>query len=233
VRRPKNLGETVRIACLHTADSNIAYFEAAARTASPALELTHVVRADLLAAAEQAGGLTDAVAMQTQASLLALTSGSHAVLLTCSTLGPVVDDALASQCAPVPVLRTDAALARRAVANGGRVVVLCAAPTTLEPTANLFLDAAKHTAATVDVRLIDAAWDLFKAGNAAAYFSAIAAAADAAYANGADVVALGQASMTGAAQRVTRGPTPLSSPQAGMAAAIEAATLAAGAFELK
>lgn len=224
----------MRIACLHTVDSNIAVFEAAARAAGlPALELTHVVRADLLAAAEQAGGLTEAIATQTRDVLLALRSGSHAVLLTCSTLGPVVDDALVKQCEPLPVLRTDTALAQRAVAEGGKVVALCAVSTTLEPTARLFEQAAMGTAAQIDVQLVDGAWDLFKAGDPAGYFAAIAAATDAAYANGADVVALAQASMAGAAERVARGTTPLTSPQTGMAAAIEAATLAAAALEQK
>lgn len=223
----------MRIACLHTADSHIALFDAAARAVSPRLELTHEVRADLLAAAEQAGGLTEAIAMQTRGSLLALRGGSHAVLLTCSTLGPAVNDAFAKQSAPVPVLRTDAALAQRAAEHGGKVVVLCTAPATLDPTASLFLEAAKRTAAKVDVRLISGAWGLFKEGDLPAYFSAIAAAADAAYADGADVVALAQASMTGAAQRVTRGAIPLTSPQSGLAAAVAAAALAAQAVERK
>ena len=222
----------MRVVCLHTARSNIAVFAAVARAAGlPALELTHVVRADLLAAAERAGGLTEAIVTQTRASLVALSSDSHAVLLTCSTLGPVVDDTLAKQAAPVPVLRVDAALASRAVANGGKVVVLCAAPTTLEPTANLFLQAATRTGASVEVQLVGGAWDLFKAGDSATCLSTIAAAADAAYANGADVVALAQASMAGATEFVTRGAPPLTSPQAGLAAAIDAATRAARAFD--
>lgn len=224
----------MRLACLHTADSNIAVFETAARSAGlPALELTHVVRADLLAAAERAGGLTEAITAQTQAALLALHRGSHAVLLTCSTLGPAVDDTLASQCAPAPIVRIDAALAQRAVANGGKVVVLCAAPTTLEPTTRLFLQAAMGTTAQVEIRLVDGAWNLFKSGDSAAYLTTIAAAADTAYANGADIVALAQASMAGAAERVTRGAIPLTSPQSGFAAAIEAVARAAEAQEQK
>jgi hypothetical protein len=224
----------MRLVCLHTADSNIAVFDAAARAVgSPTLELTHVVHADLLAAAERDGGLTEAVAAQTQAVLLALSSGSHAVLLTCSTLGPAVDDTLAKQCAPIPVLRIDAALAQRAVASGGKVVVLCAAPTTLEPTTSLFLQAATGTAAHVDVQLVSGAWDLFKAGDSAAYLATVAAALDSAYANGADIVALAQASMAGAAERVTRGATPLTSPQAGLLAAIDAVARAAEAQEQK
>jgi hypothetical protein len=231
-RHNSPVGETVRIVCLHTADSNIAVFEAAARVGGfEALELTHVVRADLLAAAEQAGQLTEAIAAQTREVLLALSRSAHAALLTCSTLGPAVDDELARQATPVPVVRFDAALAQRAVENGGKVVVLCAAPTTLGPTSRLFADAAARTApaahAAVDVQLLDGAWTLFKAGDTTAYLCAIATAADAAYANGADLVVLAQASMAGAAEQVTRGAKPLTAPATGLAAAVLAATLAA------
>lgn len=215
----------MRLVFLHTAESNIALFDKAARDANlAALELTHVVRADLLAAAERAGGSSAAIATQTQAALLALCKDAHAVVLTCSTLGTALDDALAARAAPVPVLRADAALAHRAVKNGGTVAVLFTAPTTYEPTMQLFLEAATHTGAKVELKMVDGAWERFKAGDSAAYLSAIAAAADAAYANGADVVALAQASMTGARGQVTRG-KPLTSPEAAIAAAVHAAAL--------
>lgn len=218
----------MRIVCLHTADSNIALFDAAARAAGfESLELMHVVRADLLAAAERAGGLTDEIAAQTREVLLTLTDNADAVLLNCSTLSPSVDDALAAQAAPVPVLRADAALAQHAVASGGKVVVLCTVSTTLDPTTSLFAQAATRTAAEVEVQLIGGAWDRFRAGDLAGYRSMIAAAADAAYASGADVVAFAQTSMAGAALLVKAGTKPLTTPAIALAAAVHAAALAA------
>jgi hypothetical protein len=218
----------VRIVCLHTADSNIALIDAAAGAAGfEALELAHVVRADLLAAAEQAGGLTDAIAAQTREVLLTLRDNAQAVLLNCSTLGPSVNDALAAQAAPVPVLRADAALAQRAVEGGGKVVVLCTVSTTLDPTTSLFAQAATRTAANVEVQLVSGAWDRFRADDTAGYLSTIAAAADAAYENGADVVAFAQTSMAGAASLVTAAAKPLATPAIALAAAVHAATLAA------
>ncbi|NML99421.1 Asp/Glu racemase [Paraburkholderia sp. RP-4-7] len=218
----------MRIVCLHTADSNIALFDAAARAAGfEALELTHVVRADLLAAAEQAGGLTDAIAAQTREVLLTLKDNAHAVLLNCSTLGPSVNDALTAQAAPVPVLRADAALAKRAVENGGKVIVLCTVSTTLGPTTSVFAQAATRTAADVEVQLVSGAWERFRAGDTAGYLSAIAAAAEAAYENGADVVAFAQTSMAGAALLVTGEAKPLTTPAIALAAAVQAAALAA------
>lgn len=215
----------MRIAFLHTAESNIALFEAAARDArQDSFEPTHVVRADLLAAAERAGALTEAIMAETQGALLALCDNANAVVLTCSTLGPAVNDALAIHAAPVPIVRADAALAQRAVENGGNVVVLYTAPTTREATARLFTQAAARTGAKVDVQIVEGAWERFRIGDSATYLFAIASAADLAYAKGADVVALAQSSMAGAIEQVMRG-KPLCCPQAGLDAALHAACL--------
>ena len=209
----------MRIACLHTAAVNIGQFEDAAQALGlPPGALSHTLRADLLAAAGRAGGMTPAIADETRAALLALTAGADAVLLTCSTLG----EAAAACDAAVPVLRIDAALAAQATRGGGRVVALCAAQSTLAPTARLFAAAAARSGARVETRMIPGAWARFLAGDHDGYLDAVAAAADAARDGGADVVALAQASMTGAVARAARAPAPLASPAAGLAAARDA-----------
>ena len=204
----------MRIACLHTAASNIAVFDAAAVALGirPGV-LLHHVRADLLAAAELAGQLTAEIAEATASALLGLAELADVVVLTCSTLGPVVECLHSPR---VPVLRTDEALAATALKCSGNVVVLCAVQTTVEPTARLF-----HTA---EVQLVPGAWDLFKAGDIDGYLAAIAKAADLAYTGGASVVMLAQASMGGAASRVTAGPPPLTSAAAGLTAALQVIT---------
>jgi hypothetical protein len=120
------------------------------------------------------------------------------------------------------VLRIDAALASGALAAGGRVIVLCTAETTMEPTRALFAAAAGGADDRFEIRLVLGAWDAFKAGEAGRYHAVVAAAADAAYAAGAEVVALAQASMAGAAALCRTG-RPLTSPAAGLAAALQAA----------
>ncbi|BCM83071.1 aspartate/glutamate racemase family protein [Methylobacterium indicum] len=210
-----------RIACLHTADGNIAIFDdALSASGLVGMTLRHAVRADLLAAAEREGGLTPGLVAETAAALGALCAGADAVLLTCSTLGPAA--AIAARDAPVPVLRVDAALAAAAVAEGGRVVVLCAVETTIAPTRHLFEEAARATGAVVDVRWVPGAWDAFKAGDIPRYLALIAAAGDAALRTGATRVAFAQASMAGAAARVGGEPPPLTSPVAGLRAAAAA-----------
>jgi len=201
----------MRIACLHTAESNVAVFARVA--AQRGLTLTHQVRADLLAEAMQAGGVTAEIAARTGEALLALTNDADAVLLTCSTLGAAAED-IASE-AVVPVLRVDAALAQQAVRHGGKVAVLCAAKTTLGPTGALFEKAAQQTGAVIDLRLVPNAWAAFLAGETQQYLTMIAAAADQAFSEGVKTVALAQASMADAAALCRHG-TPLSSPSAGL-----------------
>ena len=204
------------IACLHTAAGNIAVFDAAC---PPGATLTHTLREDLLKDAEAAGGLTEAIAARTAAALEALaTPGVDAVLLTCSTVGPGA--ALAR--AAIPVLRVDAALAETATRGGGKVVVLCAVETTVEPTRAIFAEAAARSGAIVDVRLVPGAWAAFRGGDPARYHAIIAEAADAAFAEGAAEVALAQASMSGAVA-LAKGRKPLASPPVGLAAALAAA----------
>jgi len=207
---------TRRIACLHTSASNIAVFAGACPEGAT---LTHTVDEALLRDAEAAGGLTKAIAARTARALEALAGpGIDAVLLTCSTVGPGA--ALAR--ATIPVLRVDAALAEQATRDGGKVVVLCAVETTVEPTRAIFAEAAARHGATLDVRLVPGAWAAYRGGDPARYHALVAAAAEAAFAEGAAQVALAQASMAGAAA-LCRGRMPLASPPAGLAAALSAA----------
>ena len=209
----------MRIACLHTVDSNVAVFEAAA-AGVPGVTLSHHVRADLLQRAEAAGRLTDEIRDEAAELLRELAQGADAVLFTCATVGPAAERA--DLLAPVPVLRVDGALASaaiaRAAAGKGRVDVLCAVQTTVEPTHALFERVADGTEVTIKMHIASGAWDAFRAGDIPAYHRLVAEAADKLYAGGAEVVAFAQASMAAAAALCTKG-TPLTSPAAALAAA--------------
>ena len=212
----------MRIACLHTAESNVAVFEAArGRLGLAEITLQHQVRADLLADAERDGGLIPQIEARTREALLALCNTADAVLLTCSTLGPAV--AALIGLTPAPVLRVDIALAAEAMRERGKVVALCAIETTLGPTRTLFEAAARATGATLEIRFVPGAWEAFKAGDRDSYLAMIADAADQAIRDGAWRVALAQASMAGAADLVREAPQPLSSPGVGLLAAVKAA----------
>lgn len=207
------------IACLHTAASNVGVFDAALHGLRVAgAGLRHAVRPDLLAAAERAGGPTPEIIERTATALRSLCDGADAVLLTCSTLGFAA--AMATTDAPAPVLQADAALAQAAVRDGGRVAVLCAAPTTLEPTRRLSEAASAATGAEIRMRLVPDAWGVFKAGDHRRYLALIAAAADAALEDGASRVALAQASMAGAAPLCASPALVDTSPAVALAAAL-------------
>jgi hypothetical protein len=215
----------MRIACLHTVQSNVDVFEAAKRELGLDATLTHAVRADLLADAEKAGGLTQEIRDRAGQVLAELAGAADAVLLTCSTVGPAIAEAKKAG-AKVPVFRVDGALAEAAVKYGGRVVALCAVETTIGPTKALFEDAAKATGSQVEVTLVPGAWARFKAGDREGYERLVAEAADKAAAGGA-AVALAQASMAGAARLASK--KPLTSPAVGLKAAAEAASKQAAA----
>nr|WP_210318740.1 aspartate/glutamate racemase family protein [Rhizobium paranaense] len=210
---------------MHTAESNIAIYDNAAKTLGlPAGTLHHHVRADLLFAAERAGGLTPDIEAETAAVLQQLAQDADAVVLNCSTLGPAA--LLAADTSEVPIIRADGVLAENAVKAGGKVTVLCTTETTIAPTTRLFENAAKTTGADIDVRLIDGAWALFRAGDHKAYLVAIAEASETAYREGAETVVFAQASMTGAAALLG---DEYARPMSGPTAALEAAMTAIGA----
>ncbi|WP_337064847.1 aspartate/glutamate racemase family protein [Rouxiella badensis] len=210
----------MRIHCLHTAESNIAVFNAAAAQINvPAEVITHHVRSDLLDACEKAGGLTDEICQLTADYLLALSQDADSVVLTCSTLGAAAERAALNS--TVPILRVDKALAETALAQGKEIAVLYAVETTRGPTEHLFSQQEGYAQANVRFEWVAGAWDMFKAGNGAGYLQQIAASADKAYEVGADIVVLAQASMAGAAE-LTQFGTPLTSPICGLRAAVSA-----------
>jgi len=210
----------VTIACLHTSESNIAVYEAAAKALGlPEGTLRHHVRADLLLAAEKLGRLTDEISAETAALLWHLAEDADAVVLNCSTLGPAVSKVAAG--AGAPIIRADAALAEQAVKAGGKVLVLCTVETTIIPTTALFEAAAKATGAEIEVRLVPGAWTHFRSGDLRAYLASIADAVREAHGEGAVTVTFAQASMTGAVDLLSDGvERPITGPAAALAAAI-------------
>jgi hypothetical protein len=74
----------MKIACLHTAESNVAIFEAAC---PDGVSLIHTVRPGLLAATE-VEGLTPAIAAATVEALGALEAGADAVAADLLDPGP-------------------------------------------------------------------------------------------------------------------------------------------------
>ncbi|OLP61135.1 Asp/Glu racemase [Xaviernesmea oryzae] len=209
----------MKIACLHTAQSNVAVFEAAAEDLGlAAASLHHVVRADLLAAVERARVVADDVKRATVSLLLDLAEEADAVVLTCSTLGLAAE--AVREVVNVPVIRADRALAEQALVEGRHVIALCASATTLAPTSALFSEIAERRGASFEMRLVPGIWELFRAGDMMGYFRRIAEAVQDTASDGAVRVALVQASMAGAASLLDNRQRPLTSPSAALAEAV-------------
>ena len=187
------------LALLHTGKVHIDSFAKLFAVAAPDIPLYHVVRADLLAAAEAAGGMTPEIAQDTAEALRRAKEGSVAcVLCTCSTLGPAVESAAAETQAPY--LRVDRALAEQAVSRGNCILVVAAVETTTGPTVTLLREAADNAGRAIDIDtlVLPEAWVRFQAGNQPGYLQAIAQAVREKLGD-ADLVVLAQASMAGAA----------------------------------
>ena len=209
---------------LHTSPVHVPAFDALRDADHPGLALRHLVDEELLTRARAEG--PDAVASDVGSLLMAAVEvGATAVLCTCSTIGGVAEDAAGAL--GVPVLRVDRPMAAVA-ASAGRVAVIAAVESTLEPTLALIRQEAAGRPVDLRTLLVAGAWERFKAGDHDGYLDAVAAAVDGV--TGVDVIVLAQASMADAAGRTTNGVPVLSSPRPGLTAAAEmVAKAAAGA----
>lgn len=119
--------------------------------------------------------------------------GAEAVLVTCSTVSPLVDQVRAG----IPVLKIDEAMIAQAVERGRRIMVLATNPTTLEPTRQALAARAEETGKTVDLRvtLVEGAFAAYLGRDMAAHDRLVAEAIRAAVPD-VDLIVLAQASMT-------------------------------------
>lgn len=212
----------MRISFLHTIDSNQAVFEHAAADAGlSATQLRHDVRPDLREAVSQGLATDGALRDQVSDAVRNLSTDADAVIVTCATLGPMVDSI---QDWPVPVIRADVALATAAVtASAGKpIVVLCAVASTVDANRALFERHALASGASVAVRLVPNAWTLFQAGDTSACLKACAHAAQEAFAQGAEVVAFAHPWMAAAGALVEGQRRPLDPARAALHAGLQA-----------
>ena len=205
---------------VHTVAGLTDLFDGLRAELDPDVPVRHVVQADLLTDAIDAGELTDEIRARTRDALLEAAQGARVVLCTCSTVGPGADDAAVE--APVPILRVDRPMAEAAVEAGRRITVAATLATTIGPTAGLVADAARRAGKEVEIDSVVFAEARARlvAGDAEGHERIIADGLHAA-ASSADAVVLAQASMTPALARCADIAIPLlTSPRSGLEAAI-------------
>jgi hypothetical protein len=205
----------------HTTASNETLFRGLLAEMGPEIPSRHVLAADLLDRAIAQGRITADIAADVKARMrTALDDGAWMLLCTCSTLGTCAD-----QMNDPRVMRIDRAMAQRATAADGRVLVAACVASTLEPTVKLLRESippGQTETPRIETLLMADLWPHFQLGETMVYWQGIAERLRQ-KASAFDCIVLAQASMAGAADRLSDLPIPvLSSPRIGMEAAIAA-----------
>ncbi|NKB69152.1 MAG: hypothetical protein GKR89_18955 [Candidatus Latescibacteria bacterium] len=205
---------------LHTAPTLAPLFEELVRQHDPHIAVRHIVDESLLQEARQ-NGITPQLRQRIQEQILqAANDQAGGVLCTCSSIGGPAEEADALTA--VPVIRVDRPMAARAVSLGQRVIIAAALASTIEPTRDLVLDAARQAGKDIDIVEVACtqAWERFEQGDRPGYWQAIAQDLRQ-NAHRGDVIVLAQASMAGAADLCSDISIPvLSSPALGIEAAV-------------
>ncbi|MGH1575688.1 hypothetical protein [Planktotalea sp.] len=191
----------MRIAFLHTADVHVATFDQIFDGLDSSVQLTHHVDATLLESARQHG--VDAVRSDVETLLTGL-SAADAVLCTCSTLGPLADEAALSN---KSIVRIDRPLMEQACADGNKILVALCLDSTREATLDLLADCAKDAGQNITAMplICREAWAFFEAGDMDAYAASIAETIKSKISEEPDVesIVLAQASMRVAEAKLT------------------------------
>lgn len=217
-----------KLALIHTVGSLVPVFADLTRELAPDTETTNIVDEALLGETIAAGRIQPSTAERLEGHIdAALADGADLVLVTCSSVGPAVEEIAARR--RVPLLRVDEALADRAIELGSRIGVIATLSTTLEPTADLIRRRSAQLGrptGSIDIRthLCAGAFDALKAGRLEEH--------DALVRDGlrtllpdVDVVVLAQASMARVAATLTEeetlGRPILASPRLGVERAMD------------
>src|SRR5690242_5066462 len=130
VGQPKRL-RGMRITLVHALKHSIVPIEASFARLWPEARLMNLLDDSLSADLARDGGLSDAMTARfLNLGSYATTTGSDAILFTCSAFGPCIE-AVARAHAPMPVLKPNEAMIARAVTMGKRIGLLSTFPPTL------------------------------------------------------------------------------------------------------
>jgi Asp/Glu/hydantoin racemase len=205
---------------VHTVPPLVSVFQTLVTELLPGVRLFHILDEPMVERVKRRGGLADEDAARLAQHVEAAAAiGADVVLVTCSTISPVVDMIRSS--AAIRVLKIDEAMIREAVSLGCRVGVIATAATTLEPTRGLLEAEAARQGKEVatELVLVEGAIAALFAGDGESHDRLVAGAALDLAARS-DVVVLAQASMARAlaAMPANQRPAPiLSSPHLALA----------------
>lgn len=168
----------------------------------PDLEVANIVKPDLLNEAIR-DGLTSDVISQLEDVISSMPDDQDCVMLcTCSTIGGKAEEI--GKRYGKKVVRIDRPMAEKAVEIGGRIAVVAALMSTMEPTTNLLKQVAEEKGVSADLTLLHVAdaWQYKLAGDDDGYIEAIRRFLERIAADF-DVIVLAQGSMARAADRLS------------------------------
>jgi Asp/Glu/hydantoin racemase len=180
---------------VHTVPPLVSVFQALVTELLPEVRQFHILDEPMVERVKRRGGLADEDAERLAQHVEAAAAiGADVVLVTCSTISPVVD--MIPPSAAIRVLKIDEAMIREAVSLGRRVGVIATAATTLEPTRQLVeAEAARQGQEVVtELVLVEGAIAALFAGDGETHDRLVAEVALELAARS-DVVVLAQASM--------------------------------------
>jgi Asp/Glu/hydantoin racemase len=138
---------------VHTLSSLVDVFNKLGVELLPDVPLVHIVDEPLLERVRQRGHLASEDSDRLGAHVaVARQTGARAVLVTCSTISPCVDDVRSE--AGIPVMKIDEAMIAEALAKGSKIGVVATNVTTLEPTRQLLQAQAGVTDKKIETELV-------------------------------------------------------------------------------
>lgn len=184
-----------KLVLVHTVPPLIGTFNALAAELLPGVRLLHVLDEVALERVRQRGRLDPQDAERLREHVASAEEiGASAVLVTCSTISPCVDEVRPQ--AGIPVLKIDEAMVARAVDSGTRIGLVATNPATIEPSSQLLRARADQVGRQIEVRpkLVEGAFAAVLAGDGATHDRLVRQAVlD--LAPSVDVIVLAQASM--------------------------------------
>ncbi len=142
------------LALIHTVPPLIEVFKKLCTDILPDVQVMHVLDEPLLKMIQQnPDSKRDHLVQRLKDHvLISKEAGADAVLVTCSSVSPLVDD-IRDECG-IPVFKIDEAMVSEAVRRGSRIGVVATASTTLEPTRQAIEGFAKSTGKKIEVKTV-------------------------------------------------------------------------------
>jgi Asp/Glu/hydantoin racemase len=187
--------ENELLVLVHTVSPLIDVFRKLAAQILPGVKLMHILDEPVLQLERQGRQVRAEVSERLRMHVaMAERVGANAVLVTCSSISPNVEDIRSD--AGIPVVKIDEAMIARAVETGAHIGVVATAESTLEPTRNMLADRAANTGKHIRIQtlLVDGALPALLSGDAVTHDRTVRQAA-LEMADRVDVVVLAQASM--------------------------------------